>query len=190
LEESEKLLHQEQQKLKSLEFSVKDQQIKINQSESTLYGGKIKNPKELQDIQKEIASLKKHLGTLEDQQLEAMLSVEQHEEIESAAKRQMIQAQAEFTEKSAGWLGQRDQLARTLERLNSERATIVPPVSAENMSVYNTTRKRKSGVAVCTAHDGSCSVCGANIRPMELQSARSAQDLVFCGSCGRILYVG
>lgn len=190
VEEASKLSHQEKQKLKELEFSVKEQQIKINQSEANLYGGKIRNPKELQDLQKEIASLKKYLATLEDEQLEKMLLVEQHESEEASAREQQIQAQAKFAEKSAGWLGQKDQLTRSVERLKAERSTIVPPIDFENMRTYETLRKRKSGVAVTSVHDGSCVVCGANIRPMELQAARSAVELVYCTNCGRILYVG
>jgi predicted nucleic acid-binding Zn-ribbon protein len=58
------------------------------------------------------------------------------------------------------------------------------------MRIYENIRRRKSGVAVTRVNDGSCTLCGANIRPMELQSTRIALELVFCSSCGRILYVG
>jgi len=189
-EETDKKLRIEQQKLKQIEFAVKEQQIKINQSESTLYGGKVRNPKELQDLQKEIASLKKHLGVLEDQQLEAMVSVEGCLEDEQKAQVLLSKTQAEFCEKSSGWLGQKDVLSRTLERLNAEKAPLLPTISPECLKTYDNLRKRKSGVAVTSAKNGSCTVCGANIRPMELQAARVAQDLVYCSNCGRILYVG
>ena len=39
-----------------------DQQIKINQAEASLYGGTVHNPKELLDLQADIAFLKKHLS--------------------------------------------------------------------------------------------------------------------------------
>lgn len=189
-EENAKLLLQDQNRLKQAEFAVKEQQIKINQTESTLYSGKVRNPKELQDLQKDIGSLKKHLNTLEDHQLDAMLAVEQRQEEEKTVRDQLLKAQAAFTEKSAAWRGQREILARSMERLNAEKATVLPPIDPGFLRAYETMRKRKSGVAVTTVKDSSCSVCGANIRPMELQSARSAQDLVYCSSCGRILYVG
>lgn len=190
LENVEKELHQHSQALKELEFAVHEQQIKIAQSEASLYGGRIHNPKELQDIQKEIASLKKHLTALEDRELEAMLAHEDAEAKEKAARNALEQAQANFAEKSSGWLGQKDQLTHNLERLRAERTPTLALVSKDDLQVYETMRKRKSGVAVTTIQDGSCSVCGATIRPSELQAARSAQVLVFCNSCGRILYVG
>src|SRR5262245_44362951 len=39
------------------ESEVEKQRVKIQQTESSLYGGKVHNPKELQDLQKEVASL-------------------------------------------------------------------------------------------------------------------------------------
>lgn len=190
LEGISKQLHQNRQGLKQAEFAVKEQQIKIAQNEASLYGGRIRNPKELQDLQKDIASLKKHLAALEDKQLEGMVAVEDAEGAEEAARKNLLGAEANFAEKSAGWLGQKDVLLHTLERLKAERTTAAPPVNPDSMRIYDNIRKRKSGVAVTTARDGSCTVCGATIRPMELQAARSAPDLVYCSFCGRILYVG
>ncbi len=190
LEETGKVRHQAAQNLKQSEFAVKEVQIKIAQSESTLYSGKVRNPKELQDLQKEVASLKKHLAAMEDQQIEAMLAQEEADEHFKSAQEALARAQASFAEWSAGWLGQKDQLTRNLERLQTERETAVSPVSQSDLKTYETIRKRKSGVAVTSVRDGSCTVCGATIRPAELQNARSAQELVFCSSCGRILYSG
>ena len=55
--------------LRIAEQGVQDQRMKIERSEATLYGGKVANPKELQDLQQEGESLRKHLSTLEDLQL-------------------------------------------------------------------------------------------------------------------------
>jgi uncharacterized protein len=190
IEESGKALHQCQQNLKQMEFAVREQQIKIGQSEAALYGGRIHNPKELQDLQKEIASLKKHLATLEDQQLEAMLAVEEAETREQAAQEALSQAKASFAEKSAGWLGQKDFFLRNLDRLQAERSAALSLITNESLQTYENMRKRKNGVAVTSVKDGSCSVCGATIRPSELQAARAAQNLVYCSTCGRILSAG
>lgn len=183
-------LHEARTNLKQIEFSVHEQQIKIGQSEAALYGGRIHNPKELQDLQKEIASLKKHLASYEDQQLEAMMAVEEHEVQEKSTQLALNQATANFAEHSAGWIGQKDQLTHNLERLITERSTALALASKESLQTYELLRKRKSGIAVTTIKDGACSTCGTTIRPSELQAARSAQEIVYCSSCGRILYSG
>lgn len=190
-EEAARALHQAQQRMKEADFAVSEQQLKISQSEAKLYSGKLHNPKELQDLQKEIASLQKYLKeTLENHQLEAMIALEECETRDSAARAAELQAQASFAEKSAGWLGKKEQEVRLLERLKSERAAALSLVTAESLQIYTALRRRKSGVAVTTARDGACTVCGATIRPSEIQAARAAQDFVYCTSCGRILYAG
>ena len=65
--------------LKESEAEVVKQSVKIEQTESSLYSGGVKNPKELQDLQMDVVSLKKHLGTLEERELEAMIHAEETE---------------------------------------------------------------------------------------------------------------
>lgn len=183
-------LHLAQQRLKQAEFAVHEQQAKIALSEASLYSGRLHNPKELQDLQKEITSLKKHLAVLEDNQLEAMMSLEECEAHDSSAQQQLNTAESAFAEKSAGLLGKKEQNLHQLERLRVERAAALTLPSAEAIQTYEMLRKRKSGVAVTTAKNGACTVCGGTIRPSEVQNARATQGFVYCSNCGRILYAG
>ena len=189
-DEKNKALQKARQVLKEIEFSVRDQMVKIEQCESSLYSGKVKNPKELQDLQKEIASLKKHLSLLEDRQLESMVATEEAEQAAQETAKLYAQAQAAFAEQSAGWAGQADQLKKQLARLLAERAPALAFITKESLEMYNRLRQRKNGVGVVTVSDNACSVCGGTIRPSETQAARAAQVLSFCSSCGRILYAG
>ena len=91
---AEARLNDERQKLRRAEENVQEQKIKIELNESTLYGGKVHNPKELQDLQKEVAALKKYLGVLEDRQLEAMLVVEEAESDYNKAAAEILALQA------------------------------------------------------------------------------------------------
>ena len=85
--------HQEQNdaalQLRRAEVDVQSQRSKIEQSEATLYSGKVKNPKELQDLQNEAEALKRYLTILEDRQLEAMLVLDDAEpnHIQASSKR-------------------------------------------------------------------------------------------------------
>src|SRR5512136_2604725 len=58
------------------ELQAQSQKMKIQQAESSLYGGAVRSPKELQDLQADVASLKKHLASIEDVQLDSMLDLE------------------------------------------------------------------------------------------------------------------
>lgn len=189
-DEAARALEKTRKALKEAEFGVHEQNLKIEQIENTLYSGKVRNPKELQDLQKEIVSIKKHLATLEDLQLEAMLAVEAAEANDATTRAAYNQALADFAGQSAGWLGQRDQLLRNRERLLAERAPALSPVTPQARAIYDRLRQRKNGLAVTSVSDGSCTVCGATIRPSEVQEARASQELAYCSICGRILYTG
>ena len=79
VQQKQQELRQEKLSMQKIDDAVQAQKIKIETSNASLYGGKIQNPKELQDLQNEIISLKKHLAVLEDQELEAMIRFDQLE---------------------------------------------------------------------------------------------------------------
>ena len=72
LEAEEKLHAQRRSTLRTREMEANSIDLKIKEIEGRLYSGRVSNPKELQDLQRDVASLKKHLSALEDQILEAM----------------------------------------------------------------------------------------------------------------------
>ncbi len=116
--------------LKVSESEVEKQQIKIQQTEASLYGGKVHNPKELQDLQKDILSLKRHLETLEERQLEAMLAVEDDEKDLQTAKIDLERVQANLKEQNKDLTKESETLRKDLERLNSERQAVVTDIAS------------------------------------------------------------
>jgi len=186
---AESNLQKTRQKLCEVEETARSIRTKIEISESKLYGGKIINPKELQDIQNEIASLKRHLTHVEDDQLEAMIDSEKSELSLTEAKTNLSTAQADFAERSAGLLGEKGQLQKENERLSKERAATLSFISEDALKLYQNLRAQKNGRAMAGIEDQCCAACGTSLRPAELQSARSS-GITFCPSCGRILYAG
>jgi uncharacterized protein len=176
--------------LKQKEDEAQAQRIKIETNEAALYGGKVHNPKELQDLQIDIASLKKRLSALEDEQLDIMLAVEVAEKELSQSQKTFNQAQADHANRTAILAGEKSQLTKSKENLIAERNPLLNSVVPENLTIYQTLREQKKGVAVVSVEDESCSACGTTIRPVEIQAARSPQKIAFCSSCNRILYAG
>lgn len=176
--------------LKAIEEAVEKTQIKIQSSESALYGGKIRLPKELQDLQNEIASLKKLLASQEDQQLEAIMVFEQAENDAEVAMKGLDSARADFASQNAALLGEKSNLEKKMDRLHAEREAAVSPIQPDFMDIYDRFRKQKRGVAIAGVSEDSCSACGAGLSPANLQAARSSQQIVYCPQCGRMLYGG
>jgi uncharacterized protein len=174
--------------LKLSEADVEKQRIKIEQTESSLYGGKVHNPKELQDLQKDVASLKRHLETLEERQLEAMITAETAEQQLQAAKTDLERVQSNLKEQNKDLANESETLHKKLERLNSERQAVVTDIANQTLSIYDQLRKQKRGLAITTIADNSCEACGTTLTASQQQNARSTSQLFYCPTCGRILY--
>jgi predicted nucleic acid-binding Zn-ribbon protein len=167
-----------------------DVRIKIELSEASLYGGKIQNPKELRDLQNEIASLKRLISTLEDNELEAMMAVEEAESNLTRAKEAMRAVEGKQIERNAILNGEKTKLIGQIERLESERNAALPPILPPDLALYEQLRKARSGVAVVKISSRACGACGATLTAALIQTTQSPGQLVRCPNCGRILYPG
>lgn len=174
--------------LKESEAEVKTQQIKIEQTESSLYGGKVHNPKELQDLQKDVVSLKKHLSSLEERELETMQSLDDAKSALVGAESALGTLQATLGGEHSKLLNEQASLMKDTERLTSERDAVVVQVEKEKLEKYSVLRSGKRGVAVAQILEMACAACGSDINAAIQQTARSNSQLAYCPSCGRILY--
>lgn len=179
---------QAQHGLKNAELDVDNLRIKIEQVEASLYSGSIKNPKELQDLQKDVASLKKHLATLEERQLESMLLSETATTNLEKAKNDLDLVQARLGNDHKKLIEEQTDLIRQMESLGQEREAALAPIESPLLTVYEDLRKQKRGVAVAEVDDGACAACGTTINAALQQTARSQKQLAHCPSCGRILF--
>lgn len=174
--------------LKESELEVEKQRIKIEQTEASLYAGRVQNPKELQDLEKDVVSLKRHLGTLEERELEAMITAEETEKDLQVAKIALEGVQANLKEQNRDLTKESETLHKNLERFNSERQAVVTDIANQALNTYEQLRKQKRGIAITTIADNSCEACGTTLTPSQQQSARSTSQLFHCPTCGRILY--
>ena len=174
--------------LKTAEAEFEKQRLKIEQAESSLYGGKVHNPKELQDLQNDVASLKRHLATLENLELEAMMAHETAENELQTTKKNLEQAQASASDQHSDLTKESGTLQKENERLAAERKAVISDLPQPSLQIYDQLRERKRGLAVAAINDSSCAACGADLTPAQLQNARSTSQLFHCPTCGRILF--
>ena len=185
---AKKNLETAQKEQRSAETKVKDQRLKIEQTEATLYGGRVQNPKELQDLQNEVGALKRFLAVLEDRQLETMLAVDEatgkHQDAQKILRKYLKQAE----QQNADLTAESQQLETQVAGWEAQRETMAAQIDAGDLTTYENLRKRKAGVATAKVHERACSACGSTLTAALHQAARSPSQIVFCGACGRILY--
>jgi predicted nucleic acid-binding Zn-ribbon protein len=174
--------------VREAEENTRAQRRKIERSESTLYSGKVTNPKELEDLQAELASLRRYLAVLEDRQLEAMLELDEADLQHQAADEQLQKVKRNRAQIHGELVEERESLEQELLRLEREREAAISSIPSDELSAYEQLRSRRKGIAVAKVSDRTCSACGSTLSAALLGKARSPNTVSQCDFCGRILY--
>ncbi len=162
--------------------------IKIEQTESSLYGGKGHSPKELQDLQNESVALKRHRLVLEDKLLELMIATESAQEANIAAQAAASTTQALWSAQNSNLVQEKHNLLKELQKSQDERKAITGTLAASQVDLYEQIRQLRHGIAVTSILENSCGACGTSLTLAQIQASRSASQMERCPTCGRILY--
>jgi predicted nucleic acid-binding Zn-ribbon protein len=189
VEEQRRSLQEAQKKLREAEWAVDEVRAKVQPLNEKLYGGTIKNPKELVDIQHDVDSLKARQRELEDRVLEAMSETEDAEKELQEGERGLSDMEAQWQAEQESLSRQRDDLKRELQELEGRRSRQEVTIDAETMRQYDVLRAAHQGRAVAKVERGICQGCRITLPMHVLQKARRGNHLVQCTSCERILYL-
>ena len=188
LQESEKELSRWRTKLRDQELEMRSLTSKITSVEDRLYSGRIKNPKELANLQDESLYLKRKKSELEDRILESMIEVEEGEARVREQKERLAHLEAEWQATQARLIAEQEELTKRLSQLQAERIKLRKTIQAEDLALYEDLRHRKGGIAVALLEGELCRGCGVTLPASKVQKARQGNTLILCGSCERILY--
>jgi predicted nucleic acid-binding Zn-ribbon protein len=157
-----------------------------NLSKTRLYSGLVTNPKELEDLQKEIESLGRRLAILEDELLEAMIAVEEAESNQVTVVETLNRVEAEWKETSSRCKEEQSKLLEHIGEQAAERKQITPLIHPRTMIAFEDAKRRSGEVAVVALKNGRCRGCLVGVSVHQRKSADEGQ-MVICDSCGRIL---
>jgi predicted nucleic acid-binding Zn-ribbon protein len=186
LETAEKQAQKWYIKQRDLELEIQSLLDKMSRSEKRLYGGKVKNPKELADLQAEVASLKRRCQKLEDTLLEAMIEREEAEETRDEAQATLDETASLWSTRQSDLKREREEVDQRLAEIRQEREAVVPRIEAGIMATYESLRDQKGGQAVARVRDDICTGCGVAISPSAEWRLRQG-ELCYCDTCRRML---
>ena len=171
---------------KDLEFELGRVEAKHQQKETRLYGGAIRNSRELEDLQAKVQSLKRRKSRFEDKLLEAMLVCEdaEAEEQQSAARLQNVEQEWQQKQETLG--AERDALRARIATLETEAAQRQGELPASVLDSYRYLQPRRGGISVARLQGGNCSVCGIKVTSQRKQAVKAGQE-TYCDGCGRLL---
>ena len=189
MEESERRLKSLQDAGSRMDRELEERTARVKAGEKKLYGGTVKSPKDLSSLAEEVAHERERMSQLEDRILANMDAVD-------AATGAADAARSAYAEREMAWKAQQATLEaecrnlsgqeEELERRRGEAASRIDPAT---LRTYESIRRARGGLAVVPIEQRTCKGCRISLSSSEVQRARSSPDLVFCQSCGRILYV-
>jgi len=184
--EALRALHDSQ---RDVEWQVDDARSHVAAVEKKLYGGTVRNPKELAGLNDDANMLKGQLQRREDELLNHMVKVEDQETVLRQAEVLLKEVEGRWRGEQADLLSQKERLEAELAELENGRRAQAGHIEGHALGLYDLLRDRRQGKAVVKVERGMCQGCRISLPMSVLQRARSGFDLVQCVSCERILYV-
>jgi predicted nucleic acid-binding Zn-ribbon protein len=172
-----------------LEDEIGTISTKAQQHDATLYSGSVTNPRELQAMQDEIASLKRRIGQLEDQELEIMEQIEPLD----ADLAQLASRQTSLDEQAATLRGtiteEEVELDDKLTVARAERDALAADIEPELLTEYEQVRRTSGGIAIARLVSGHCGGCHLALSAVEIDRIKHLppEAPAHCDECGRLL---
>jgi len=170
------------------ELAADSLRSKIQELEAKLYGGSVKSPRELQDMDQESKMLRGQLQALEDKLLETIASVEEAQEKAEEADGELKQAEAQWQREQKQLVQEKAERQGELIELKSKRQQVAQQVGPKEIQLYQRLLISKGGQAVSQVERGMCRTCHVVQPTHVLQRARAGREPALCNNCGRILF--
>jgi predicted nucleic acid-binding Zn-ribbon protein len=165
--------------LKSGEQKVVDLRVKLNQANSN---------REYQAFLEQIAAAEMAGSVLSDEILEGMDKVDQLNVLVKEADKHLAAGKQELDKTRHAVEDSAASIKSDLSRLEAELATAEQSLPMEIKADYQRVVRSKGADSLAAVDDGVCSGCGQQIT-LNMQNELKLAKLVFCKSCGRLLYL-
>lgn len=176
--------------LRDLELEVASLQQKRAKVEADLYGGRIRNPKELESMHDEGAALDRTRSSREDDMLALLDEVERLEPQEEGARDTLEAAKGALTQQTAWYQQAAGAADHAIAELSARRTSLLADLDEDLVRRYDRLRERKGGLAIVAVRNGICEGCHMTIPDRLFRRLEDDPEiLAACDGCGRLLYV-
>ena len=166
--------------LEAKEGTIRKYQQQLNQ---------VKTNKEYSALQEEINRVKADNSIIE----EAILNI--FDQIDAgnnsiAKEKEILKAEeAKFNEEKSRLAAEAEKIKIELEGLKKQRTDLAAKVDKNILKKYERISKNKDGLAMVTVVNEVCQGCFRTLPPQVTNAIQMNDELVFCDSCARILYI-
>ncbi|MEU3251751.1 C4-type zinc ribbon domain-containing protein [Streptomyces sp. NPDC006997] len=154
-----------------------------------LDSGAVSSPKDLENLQREIASLAKRQGDLEDIVLEVMERRESAQERVEELTGRVASVQSKIDDATARRDAAFEEIDGEVATVTKEREVIAAAVPADLLKLYDKLRQQQGGIGAARLHQRTCQGCRQELAITDINEIRAAapDTVVRCENCRRIL---
>ena len=179
LKQTQMAADRKQLDLKAGEQKVVDLRVKLNAASSN---------REYQALLEQIAAAEMAGSVLSDEILEGLEKVDQLAVLVQEAEKNLAAGKQELEKTRLGVQESVSLIREDLTRLEGELAQAEKALPAELKPDYQRVVRSKGADSLAVVDEGVCTGCGQQIT-LNMQNELKLSKLVFCKSCGRLLYL-
>jgi predicted nucleic acid-binding Zn-ribbon protein len=174
---------------KKFEDEIEQVRTRRARDENHLNSGAVTQPKQLEELQHEVATLTRRQSDLEDGELEVMERAEtaqaELDRLTGERDRLLADQDAAAAARDQAYVDIDAELART----TAERDALAPTFPADLLALYEKLRADNGGVGVGAIERGRCGGCRLDLMNNEKSDIRGAavDDVLRHDECGRIM---
>ena len=171
------------------EADVEQVRARIDRDRSRLDGGMVNSPRELENLQSEVQSLRRRQSDLEEIVLDVMERRESTQATLDHAAAERKELETELASVSAARNASLAELDEQSAKATDRRGEVIAAVPADLLDLYDRLRAQHGGVGAAALRQRRCQGCNLNLNTVDLNTIRAAPDdeVLRCEECRRIL---
>src|SRR5262249_16107438 len=171
------------------EADVEQVRTRIERDQQRLDAGKVNSPRELENLQSEVASLHRRQSDLEEIALDVMERRETAQGSQESATAEREQLGAELLTVPAARDAGLAELTEESAKANARRGEVAGEVLGDLLELYDKLRATHAGVGAAALRQRRCQGCNLTMNTVDLNAIRAApeDEVLRCEECRRIL---
>ncbi|MBF4766069.1 hypothetical protein ISU07_23280 [Nocardioides islandensis] len=172
-----------------VDADVEQVRTRRDRDRSRMDQGLVSNPKDLERMQHEMASLERRIVTLEDEELEVMARLEDAQRTLEELTAQLADAEQRNRRLEEARDAKYAEIDAELATLTGQRVPVAAEVPDDLMALYDRLRAAKNGVGAAALRARQCGGCMLTLDNAEVGKIRAAaeDEVLRCEECQRIL---
>jgi predicted nucleic acid-binding Zn-ribbon protein len=172
-----------------VDADVEQVRTRRDRDRSRMDQGLVSNPKDLERMQHEMASLERRIVTLEDEELEVMARLEDAQRTLEELTAQLADAEQRNRRLEEARDAKYAEIDAELATLTGQRVPVAAELPDDLMALYDRLRAAKNGVGAAALRARQCSGCMLTLDNAEVGKIRAAaeDEVLRCEECQRIL---